>query len=504
MAVFLAIMLIPMIGVVGIAVDGLRLYMVQSRLTTAVDAAVLVAARDINDPLRNTNATNLFWANFQRSAANSTVGFFNTTISTVTIATVNANEVSLSAKGVMPTTFMNVLGISSLNVAALSQASAAVTGVELSLVLDNTGSMVGWPIQSVVTSATSLVDIVYGSSGVDTLPNLWISVVPFTAEVNIGANNTGWLQNGKYHASSYMNGSWSGCVMARFNSTDSATGLTNDFTDVPPGSAPFVPFLYPSTYGVYKVTSGRGAPVAITGDNDWTPTNITETRQASLQNNAVGPNLGCSQTITGTPLSVLPFSASKSATEGLIGQMTANFRGGTFINLGLQAGWWTLSPRWRGAAGWGNATLPLNYNTVGMRKVIVLMTDGNNQWYDWPGGAPGAGPSPWVNDGDTDFTAYGRLLQNNMNLPAGQNTQANATANINTRMGQMCTLIKQQGITIYTILFNHDGNVTSDTQALFQACASSPANYFLDATSAQLQATFSTIGSQIAVLRLTK
>jgi hypothetical protein len=132
------------------------------------------------------------------------------------------------------------------------------------------------------------------------------------------------------------------------------------------------------------------------------------------------------------------------------------------------------------------------------------MTDGNNQWYDWPGGAPGAGPSPWANDGDTDFTAYGRLLQNNMNLPAGQNTQANATANINTRMGQMCTLIKQQGITIYTILFNHDGNVTSDTQALFQACASSPTNYFLDATSAQLQATFSTIGSQIAVLRLTK
>ncbi len=44
-----------------------------------------------------------------------------------------------------------------------------------------------------------------------------------------------------------------------------------------------------------------------------------------------------------------------------------------------------------------------------MRKVIVLMTDGNNEWYNWPGGAPGVGPAPWKNDGDADFTAYGRL-----------------------------------------------------------------------------------------------
>ena len=159
---------------------------------------------------------------------------------------------------------------------------------------------------------------------------------------------------------------------------------------------------------------------------------------------------------------------------------------------------------WRGAAGWGNATLPLDYNTPNMQKVIVLMTDGNNQWYDWPGGAPGAGPSPWVDDGNTDYTAYGRLLYNNMGLAKSQNTAANATANINTKMSQMCTLIKQQGIIIYTILFNHDGSVTSDTETMFENCASSAQDYFLDATATDLQTTFSTIGSQLASLRVSQ
>ncbi len=33
--------------------------------------------------------------------------------------------------------------------------------------------------------------------------------------------------------------------------------------------------------------------------------------------------------------------------------------------------------------------MPLAYNTPYMKKVIVLMTDGNNEWYDWNCGVPG-------------------------------------------------------------------------------------------------------------------
>jgi Flp pilus assembly protein TadG len=503
--------MVSLIGAIGIAVDGTRLVMVKSRLKTAVDAAALIGARDMAVAGSATNAANLFWANFGRSNPTSTSGYLSTNITSVAVTDVNTNTVSVVAEGLMPTTFMNIFGISTVSVVSSAQATRAATGMELALVLDNTGSMAGWPIASVISSANDLVNILYANGTVDTEPNLWVSVVPFTAEVNVGSTNTAWLKAGSNTTGAYMNTTWMGCVMARYDTVDSATGLTNDFTDVPPGGAPMTPYLYASTYGKYTVLDKR--KTAYFGDNDWTPGTITEAQQSSLpQNTAVGPNLGCPQNSTGGGLPILPETASRATVLAEINQMVANFRGGTFINLGLQAGWWTLSPRWRGAAGWGNATLPLDYNKPYMKKVIVLMTDGNNQWYDWPGGAPGAGPANlsdgtptgWKNDGNTDFTGYGRLLDNDMNLPAGQNTQANATTNINNKMLQLCTIIKQQGIIIYCILFDHDGGVTSDTETLFQNCASSPQNYFLDATDAQLQATFSNIGGQLASLRISQ
>ena len=349
------------------------------------------------------------------------------------------------------------------------------------MVLDNTGSMKGWPIQSVATSAATLVNILYGSGLQDVVPNLWVSVVPFTAEVNVGRSHTSWLASGSYAANKWATSGWNGCVMARV-----ANG--NDLTDATPAVAPFTPYLWASTLGKYKV-----GVVPVMGDNDWSPTIITEQNQTILPDNtAVGPNLGC------TAQPILPETTSRTAVLQAVAQSTATFRGGTFINLGLQAGWWTISPNWQGL--WGLSGMPQAYNTPHMRKVIVLMTDGNNTWYDWPGGAPGAGPNPWVNDGDTDYSGYGRLNQNLIgNVP---NTQANATTTINARMSQMCTVIKQQGITIYTILFNHDGGISTDTQALFSACATTPGDYFLSATGADLQNAFSQIGGQLSNLRL--
>ena len=482
-AVMVAVLIVPLLATLGLAVDTTRVVMVQTRLKTAVDAAVIVGARDMSDLARDANVKNQFWANFQRVSPTSSIGYMDTTVNQLTVTQIDTNTLGLTAKATVPTTIMNIVGVPTVPVTSSSQATRAATGMELSLVLDNTGSMKGWPIQSVVSSATNLVNIVYGSGGADTQENFWVSVVPFTAEVNIGPTHTGWLAAGSYNPGAYLNTTWKGCVMARYQTGD-------DFTDATPAAAPFTPFLYPSTLGHYSV---NGTPIK--GDNDWSPTNITENSQTSLPDNtAVGPNLGCST------LPILPLTASRTTVLASISQMVANFRGGTFINLGLQAGWWNLSPNWRGL--WGNATLPLDYNTPYMKKVIVLMTDGNNQWFDWDGGAPGAGPSPWRDDGDTDFSAYGRLLSNTMGL--ANNSKANATANINTRMSQMCTIIKQKGIIIYTILFNHDGSVTPATQTLFQNCASSPENYFLDVTAADLQASFSQVAGQLANLRVSK
>ena len=56
----------------------------------------------------------------------------------------------------------------------------------------------------------------------------------------------------------------------------------------------------------------------------------------------------------------------------------------------------------------------------------------------------------------------------------------------------MCTTIKQNGITIYTILFN---NNTAATQTLFRM-RSTPSNYFLSPTGTDLQNAFRQIGQR--------
>ena len=75
------------------------------------------------------------------------------------------------------------------------------------------------------------------------------------------------------------------------------------------------------------------------------------------------------------------------------------------------------------------------------------------------------------------------------------------TTTLNTWMSQMCTTIKQNGITIYTILFN---NNDAATQTLFRNCASSPSNYFLSPTGTDLQTAFTQIGKQLSTLRLSQ
>ena len=56
------------------------------------------------------------------------------------------------------------------------------------------------------------------------------------------------------------------------------------------------------------------------------------------------------------------FSLRPPADGRFHANLRATHRGGTMANLGLQMGWATISPRWRGL--WGSATLPQNYATV--------------------------------------------------------------------------------------------------------------------------------------------
>lgn len=184
-------------------------------------------------------------------------------------------------------------------------------------------------------------------------------------------------------------------------------------------------------------------------------------------------------------------------------------------NLGLAWGWRMLSPAWQGM--WGGDTpsdLPKSYAETNSTKAVILLTDGQNQWYDWPGttwtvdgethysGIPGS--NRYLDDYDDDFrttwpgadyTAYGRLNEGRL----GTSSNGAAKSVINDRLLELCTAMKAEGIVIYTITFQLSDTAT---QQLYRDCASDTGFYFNSPSNSDLQQVFVQIADELSNLRL--
>ena len=476
---FVAIAIVILVASVGTAIDSGRGYLVKSHLSQALDAAALAGGRGVFSQTRDDDIRMFFNANFP--------GEYLDAVVTGPTIQVDANneEIALSATAVIPTTFMRVLGFETLTVRSETVVRRSNRGMELVLVMDNTGSMAGAKINAMKSAATELVNILYGNR--ETIPNFWIGVVPYVATVNVGSSRTGWLLADNPSILYSQGGSWKGCVEAR------NPPYEEDQAEALPSVQEWRRHYWASNKGkIYKNQQGTTFPP----DNPWPP--IVETTAAG--NNATGPNLGC-----GPP--IIPLQSSKQVALNAIAAMGPWSRGGTMGNLGLAWGWRVLSPDWRGM--WGAPspdTLPMDYDTPLMDKVIVMLTDGVNEWYDYPGYAPGCGGisnCPSTNQGsanipnDADYTAYGRLSEGRL----GTTVNATARGIINNRMTSLCTALKAKGITLYTIVLQVNDTAT---QNLYRNCASEPEYYFLSPTANELSAIFRQIATQLSNLRLAR
>ncbi|MCG8492615.1 MAG: pilus assembly protein TadG-related protein, partial [Sneathiellales bacterium] len=195
-AVLIAMLAIPVFGAIGLSVDLARAYVLKSKLNTALDAAGLAAGRNIfaSDAEIYADAQKYFDANFPN-------GFMGTERITMNGQTITWNDtreaISLTVAVDLNTTFMNVLGKDSLTVGAATEINRENRGLELVLVLDTTGSMNSYTsgtrrIETLKTASKNLVDILYGDD--ETKRKLWIGIVPYNTQVNVGPENIHFLK----------------------------------------------------------------------------------------------------------------------------------------------------------------------------------------------------------------------------------------------------------------------------------------------------------------------
>jgi Flp pilus assembly protein TadG len=140
-----AVLFIVIIPVVGLAVDLGMMYMVQSKLQSATDAAALAAARSLargtNSTLQQTNAQNTALAYIN---ANFPVGYLgtaslNTPLPTVDISNVNYRTVTVNASVQVPHLFLRWFGGANTTVNALAMATRR--DVNVMIVMDRSGSL---------------------------------------------------------------------------------------------------------------------------------------------------------------------------------------------------------------------------------------------------------------------------------------------------------------------------------------------------------------------------
>lgn len=348
-------------------------------------------------------------------------------------------------------------------------------------------------------------------------------IIPNTTTSTPATSQTG--VTARVPATDYsQGGSWSGCVEARVTPYEEDQAETLADTNSP--STIWSRYYWPSTRGIKffqndkktqqpLVTPPSNAPTIYTsqkryGDNDWgkgynnadgtkwaamNPAIITEdsiTKSMGGDYWAYGPNFGC-----GTP--ILPLQPYRNKVEDSIEAMRAWGRSGTMSNLGLAWGWRVISPIWKDKWAGVAAGHPVAYDEVGISKVVVLLTDGVNEWVDYSA-APGcSGLSNCTgSDGlptDADYTAYGRLAEGRM----GTTSSTTATTTINNRMKSLCTAMKANKIAIYTVVLQEND---AATRQIFKDCATDPSMAFFPGNDADLQLAFKKIGASITKLRL--
>lgn len=494
LVVFSVFFLLMILMVGGVGIDLMRFEMTRTSLQHTLDRAILAAA-DLDQELSPTEVVNDYFSKSSMAEY----------LASVTVDQgLNYKTVSATAEIEMKTQFMHMLGVSVLDAPAAGTAEERIDGVEISLVLDISGSMASNSrLTNLKSAAKDFVDTVMDSSAPG---DVSLSLVPYTTNVALGDRLMSEFNTTIDH-------DYSTCI--DFVGADfTSTGLST--TTLRQQSGHFDKWSSSETY----IDNGdeHDYPVCPTGDDQ-------EIQAFSINRTAL-----------------------KSQIDGL--EPLAN----TAIDVGMKWGAALLDPQAQSivtsmiASGDIDGRLagrPVSYNTANTLKVVVLMTDGQNTSQYMLKDQYSSGQSNiWrhangrysVKSGNyyyyphnqswnyNPYSYYGsasvRLdypevfarmplrryrdylyrFSNNRNNIAYYNLYSTVSGSTkNTRLNQVCNAAKDAGIIVYTIGFE----APSSGQLVLESCASSDAHYF-DVDGVEITDAFAAIASSISKLRLTQ
>lgn len=524
----------------GLAVDVMRHERTRTNLQQTMDRSVLAAA-SLNQTLTPKAVVIDYFA---KAGLSEYLNPDDIKVTEVGNAQVGYSFRKVTTKAVADTKplFMHLVGINQFDAGAASTAEQAIDNIEISLVLDISGSMVRYPngtdlplpnkLDALKDAAKEFVDTVLKA---DTQNRTTISLVPYNGQVNLGAK-----------------------LMSYYNVTDTHTYPDQNCVDMPA-----------SVYNSRSLSTTT--PMPMTGNVDSFSDGLTRSNGnlvnayqsvlAPYQYAGVFRNKWCTPNDNNK---VRVLGSDIATLQGQIDGLTGN--GATSINAGLRWGLALLDPGTRSVvtgmraaseASVYSANRPMDYQLPGEKdsskkvmKVIVLMTDGEHfneerlndgyrtgnspiyrsndgvysiyhasrtgtkkywvphlsGWYKSPydNGTQQTWPQVWerVRLKWVAYQLYARALNANQfdyytNL---MRTQTDTTV-MDTQLEDMCDLAKEKNVFIFGIAFE----APTHGQQTIQNCSTQLGGYYFNADDqVALGTAFRAIASQITQLRLTQ
>jgi Flp pilus assembly protein TadG len=331
-AILFAIAAVPILSFVGAAIDYTRANSARSSMQAALDSTALMLAKDLSDGTIkasdiNTKAQDYFKALYTNTEARAV-----TVAATYTASTSQGSTIVVNGSGNVPTDFLKVAGFPQIGFDSSSTSAWGNVRMRVALALDVTGSMADdGKMTALKPAAKALIDQLGALA--KNPGDVYISVVPFAKDVNVGASNysqtwinwsewdddnksCGW-NNGNYSCTPRNHNTWNGCVTDRDQPYDT---------------------------------------------KNTTPTSDNSTKFYAEQYDAC-------------PVQLLPLTTDFAAAKSKVDSLSPN--GGTNQPIGIAWGWQSLT---QGAPLNAPAEDP-NYT---YKRALIVMSDGLNTQDRWP------------------------------------------------------------------------------------------------------------------------
>lgn len=422
--IIFAMLFLVMLLAVGGAIDVGRWLQAKTQTQAAVDSAVLAATRRLQIEPDNTASAIAAAKGYFQANLGQHIKLINESVSFSVVP--GGKGVRANGAAFVATPFLSLVSVDKLPVLNLSgtgysaalfqQGADSRVKLEISMMLDVTGSMSGQKITDLKAAAKDLVDILVrdGQSG----SPVRVGLAPFSEAVRPGV-------------------------------------FLNDVRGLGPATSRFLDNN--GRWQVYKLSD-------CVSERDG---NAAYTDAAPVGNDKLGPVYtrdGSCQPSS----EIVPLTSDRSRLASAIDNLRAG--GYTAGHLGTAWAWYILSPNWNSV--WPAASQPASYGDGSVKKIAILMTDGEyNLQYD----------------------AAGIATRENGN--GAMNGLSDAQAR------QVCDNMKATTIEVYTI-----GFALKEAKAIetLKRCASTQQNFYLTEDGQQLRDAFRDIALKLSPIYLSQ